>query len=295
MNPTERMLLSLHGLSVGDAFGERCFDYAFTDLQKIEDRILPPAPWLYTDDTEMALSIVDVLRRLERIDPDALAQAFAMRYDPMRGYGGGAHRLLQKLRRGADWRVETPAMFGGSGSYGNGAAMRVAPLGAFFADDFDAVVENAALSARPTHAHIEAQAGAMAIALGAALASRIATGERLAPDAFLTTIAERCPATETKDGIHAAAGLHPRTTARQAAGILGSGSQVSAQDTVPFALWCAARHLDSYADALWTTACGLGDIDTTCAMVGGIVVLSATEDGIPGSWRVAREPLPDGF
>ena len=295
MNSTERMLLSLQGLSVGDAFGERCFDYAFTDLRKIEDRVLPPTPWPYTDDTEMALSIVDVLRRIGRIDPDALAQAFAARYDAMRGYGGGAHRLLQKLQRGADWRVEAPAMFGGSGSYGNGGAMRVAPLGAFFADDLDAVIENAALSALPTHAHPEGQAGAIAVALGAALACRVAEGEKLTPQEFLTAIAERCPATETKEGISAAAELRPQTTSRQAAGILGSGNHVSAQDTVPFALWSAAHHLHDYADALWTTASGLGDIDTTCAMVGGIVALSAMANGIPASWLTTREPLPEGF
>lgn len=294
-NNTERILLSLQGLSVGDAFGEACFYYAFTDLRKIEDRVLPPAPWPYTDDTEMALSIVDVLRRLGRIDLDALAQAFAMRYDPMRGYGGGAHRLLQKLQHGADWRVEAPAMFGGSGSYGNGAAMRVAPLGAFLADDLEAVIENAALSAQPTHSHVEAHSGAIAIALGAALACRIAEGENPTPEKFLTAIADRCPASETRDGINAAAKLRPQTTARRAAGILGSGSQVSAQDTVPFALWAAAHHLDNYTDALWATACGLGDIDTTCAMVGGIVALSATRHGIPASWVAAREPLPEGF
>ena len=111
--------------------------------------------------------------------------------------------MLQKLRTGADWRNEAPAMFGGTGSFGNGAAMRVAPLGAFFADDPDAAVENAALSAQPTHTHIEGTAGAIAIALGAALAWRIAEGERRTPGSFLTTIAARLPASETKDRIAA--------------------------------------------------------------------------------------------
>ena len=60
----------------------------------------------------------------------------------------------------------------------------------------------------------------------------------------------------------------------------------------PFALWCAAQHLDSYEEALWLTASGLGDIDTTCAMVGGIVALSTGTECIPRAWRAAREPLP---
>ena len=295
MTPNDRMLLSLNGLSVGDAFGERCFDYWYNDREAMGNRIPPPPPWLYTDDTEMALSIVDVLRRLGHVDPDVLAAEFARRYDPSRGYGSGARELLEKLRAGAGWRQEAPAMFDGTGSYGNGAAMRVAPLGAFFAGDLDRVIENAALSAQPTHAHCEGVAGAIAVALGAAFAWRITEGERMTPNAFLTTIAARLPACETRDGINVAAELPSGTSAPIAAALLGSGQRVSAQDTVPFALWSAAHSLGNYTDALWNTAAGLGDVDTTCAMVGGIVALSAREQGIPPQWIKAREPLPEGF
>jgi ADP-ribosylglycohydrolase len=73
--------------------------------------------------------------------------------------------------------------------------------------------------------------------------------------------------------------------------VLGSGYRVIASDTVPFALWCAARHLDDYAEALWATVAGLGDRDTTCAIVGGIVALSAGRASIPADWLAAREPL----
>jgi ADP-ribosylglycohydrolase len=70
---------------------------------------------------------------------------------------------------------------------------------------------------------------------------------------------------------------------------------VAGPDTVPFALWCAAQHLDDYEAALWLTVSGLGDRDTTCAIVGGIVALFTGTDGIPAEWRHAREPLPDGI
>lgn len=65
-----------------------------------------------------------------------------------------------------------------------------------------------------------------------------------------------------------------------------------AYDTVPFALWCAARHLGSYEDALWTTVSGGGDRDTTCAIVGGIVAMSTSTKSIPTKLLNAREPLP---
>jgi len=59
-----------------------------------------------------------------------------------------------------------------------------------------------------------------------------------------------------------------------------------------FALWSAAGHLSSYEDALWATVQGLGDRDTTCAIVGGIVVMYAGVESIPQSWLDAREALP---
>ena len=53
-------------------------------------------PWRWTDDTAMAISIVELLERDGTIDPDVLAHAFARRFeqDPNRGYGAGAHNLF---------------------------------------------------------------------------------------------------------------------------------------------------------------------------------------------------------
>jgi ADP-ribosylglycohydrolase len=86
--------------------------------------------------------------------------------------------------------------------------------------------------------------------------------------------------------------LAPGVPVATAVGVLGNGSQVSAQDTVPFVLWCAAQQLGDYEEALWLTVSGLGDRDTTCAMVGGIVACCAGAEAIPAAWRTAREPLP---
>ena len=72
----------------------------------------------------------------------------------------------------------------------------------------------------------------------------------------------------------------------------GNGSLVTAPDTVPFALWCAAHHLENYVKALAVTISGGGDCDTNTAIVGGIVALSAGNDGIPADWRNEKEPFP---
>jgi ADP-ribosylglycohydrolase len=243
----------------------------------------------------MALSIVETLWHYGRLDPDALAKGFSRRYQPWRGYGAGAHRLLRSLQSGADWRTEASQMFGGSGSYGNGAAMRVAPLGAYFADDLEAVRDNAILSAQPTHAHPEGIAGAVAVAVAAALAYRVGEGESMSAEQFLKQVVENVPESETCNGIKLAREIPLSESPTKVARQLGAGYKISAQDTVPFALWCAARHLDHYEEAFWATVSGLGDMDTTCAIACAIVALSARQRGIPTAWLEAREPFPHDF
>jgi ADP-ribosylglycohydrolase len=102
---------------------------------------------------------------------------------------------------------------------------------------------------------------------------------------------ERTPAGPTREGLARARVLSLDVPVARAAAVLGNGSQVISSDTVPFSLWCASRHLHSYADAFWTTVSALGDRDTTCAIVGGIVALSGGRESIPPEWISAREPL----
>ena len=283
--PLEKALLSLDGLSTGDAFGELFF--RLSPEQTTPDD-LPPGPWRWTDDTHMALSIVEVLGKYNHIEQDALACAFARRFseEPFRGYGSGAKLLLALLSMGEEWCELSPRLFGG-GSFGNGAAMRAAPIGGYFHGDPERAAREARLSAVVTHAHPEGQAGAVAVAVAAA----IAAGSPCPPGAgFLDEILLHVPEGLTKEGIRRA--LHiPPDDLYFAALELGTGYEVTAQDTVPFCLWIAAYHLDSFEEALCWTVKGMGDCDTTCAIVGGIVALSAAE--IPKSWLARREPLPD--
>jgi ADP-ribosylglycohydrolase len=281
---------SLIGLAVGDAFGETMFgDPREVDVRIAKREISSRRPWRWTDDTAMALSIVEVLEQLGTIDPDTLAEAFARRWaaDPDRGYGRGAFNLLTRVSYGAPWRREAQKLFDGQGSYGNGAAMRAAPIGAYFAGDLDRVRAEALSSAEPTHAHPEGAAGAVAVAVAAALA---ATG--VPRTELIERVARLTPPGLTLDRLRRAAAIEltadPAVVGRE----LGTGRDVAAHDTVPFCVWVAARHLDSYEDALWTATSQLGDRDTTGAIVGGIVVLATGEASIPAAWRAATEPLP---
>ena len=130
----------------------------------------------------------------------------------------------------------------------------------------------------------------MAVALAAAWMVREGNGIARPTHALIEFVLENIPQTETFHRLKKALEVPLELSPRTAASILGNGTGVISSDTVPFCLWCAARHAVSYPDALWTTVSGLGDRDTTCAIVGGIVALSARE-GIPAEWLKAREPI----
>ncbi len=76
------------------------------------------------------------------------------------------------------------------------------------------------------------------------------------------------------------------------AAVLGCGRRTAAQDTVPFALWSAARALGDYERAFWTTAQVGGDVDTTCAIVGGVIA-AGTAGAPPAGWAEQTEAIPE--
>lgn len=281
---------SLQGLSLGDAFGQTWFRPEDEFAWRMAERAIAGGPWPWTDDTAMAVSVLRILDEHGHVEQDALAARFASAYqaDPYRDYGPSMHGILRDIFEGQDWREAAGQQFGGQGSWGNGAAMRVAPLGAWYADDMDAVVEQAERSAVVTHAHPEAAAGAIAVAVAAALAVRGVSGGSL-----VNAVVARTPDGEVAARLRRIAEAPFHLDPQMIASTVGCGTQVSAPDTVPFAVWCAARHLDDLTAALWATASAGGDVDTTCAIVGGIVAGRTGLAGVPDEWWKLREPLPE--
>lgn len=293
-DPLARAHASLLGVSVGDAFGTMLDAQPDLARRAAKRLVSPQRPWRWTDDTAMAISIVAELAARGVIDPDSLAARFATTFyrDPDRGYGAGAATLLARVAHGADWALESAQMFRGTGSFGNGAAMRAAPLGAYFADQsLDHIRNQAILSAAPTHQHSDGLAGAIAVALAAALVRREVRGV-----ALLEQIVEYLPPGETRKWLGHATRLSLSDDPRIAGEALGTGGNITAADTVPFALWVVARSA-SFEEAAWHAAGHTGegttihgtDRDTLGAIVGGI--MARTVDDIPLLWREATEPV----
>ena len=134
----------------------------------------------WTDDTQMAMGLAASLASCNGLDADQLAGTWARNFAPLRGYGPGAMKLLAMIRDGADWRRANRAVFP-DGSYGNGAAMRAAPLGLYFHRDERALLGAAENASAITHAHPLGIDGALVIARATALA----LDDDLEPSRFL--------------------------------------------------------------------------------------------------------------
>ena len=277
-----RVRLALDGLSLGDSFG---LHFHAPELWRSEfnSRELPPPPWKYTDDTEMALAIADVLAEFGTIEQDQLAAGFARRFglNPYRGYGSGAIEVLQAIEAGrscAKRRVDCLTVKARSATArrcGRHPSGRISP----------------AISQKSPYRHAGRPKSRTRIPTvlpaESPLPSRL-PGPRTIPGADTAAAAElferilaHTPQSPTKCGIERASRLPQDAWEYHAAEQLGCGHNVRSDDTVPFCLWVAARHLDDFTEALWTAARVGGDADTTCAIIGGIVALAVGAEGLP--------------
>lgn len=268
MTPTllERFQGCMLGHALGDGLGAPfeglTSDLIYASFGKPTDIVAkPPVETLYcSDDTHMAIAVAEVLCETGTIDDEKLIQAFSRGYDPKRGYGSGMRQLLEAVQSGEDWRALAAGMFGG-GSYGNGGAMRVAPIGLLFHKNLDRVWEEAGRSAALTHRHPLGIEGAQILATAVALAVRGEAGDH---DALYGELYHRATQDEYQWLLRTAWKLN----ASDSLGFLGSG--LEAHRSVVTAVACFGVSPDSYTGVL-ARALALGnDTDTVMGMAGAI-------------------------
>lgn len=279
---------SLKGISIGDAFGESFFGERSQMMDYIANRKIPTTTWEFTDDTVMAIAVYEQLEKFGEINQNDLAQQFSINHnkDINRGYGATARRILREIGEGGNWNEIAQSVFEGMGSMGNGASMRVGPIGAYYFDDFENVKKLARLSAEITHFNEEGITGAIAVALATALATKMYIEKKtISPNLFIESIAQELPDTDTTSKIKKSLTVPYSYNIDTVRNILGDGTKIMAKDTVPFAIWCAAHNLNNFESALWKAVSILGDRDTICAIVGGITIMSCKTETIPFTWQ----------
>jgi poly(ADP-ribose) glycohydrolase ARH3 len=278
------------GSALGDAIGELAF--RFPEEGRLRAAIATDPLLRYTDDTAMALGLAESLAERRDLDPRHLGQTFHRHFsqEPWRGYASGPPTIFQMVERsGLPYEEAARHLFAGQGSMGNGAAMRVAPLGLFFHDARD-LYDRAAASAAVTHAHPLAQDGAAVQAAAVGLAVQLNPGKPFSPDAFLRRMQGLARTPELKEKLSLLRTLlKSRVPAPQAAGILGQS--VLVQESLPFALFAFLARPHSFEDCLMGAVLNGGDRDTLGAMAGAISGAYLGAAAIPALWREKLENL----
>ena len=279
----------LLGLALGDALGGRFEAQTATHIRgryPTVERLIDSGTdelW-YTDDTQMAIGIAETLATHSSIIEEHLCEAFVANYVPSRGYGRGARTILDAMEDGRDYKGVANSYFPG-GSYGNGAAMRVAPVGLFFRDELSAVHEQARLSALPTHVHPLGIEGAQILALAVAIASQM---EAFDHATFFGELAARCLAPEFSEKMERASSVASVDELE----LLGNG--IEALESVPTAIACFSLNPNSYELTIGNAILLGGDTDTIAAMAGAISGAYNGQDAIPANLLGRLEESPKG-
>lgn len=246
----------------------------------------------FTDDTQQTLCVAEWLIHDDPSDAQSLLRRFAEAYEPWRGYGAGARRILENFfAHEAEWRSLATAVFP-NGSFGNGSAMRVAPVGLRYYHDLRKLIAVARTSSIPTHCHPLAIQGAALQATAVAIATR---SEREIDRVQFIRLLEATfnqfrdvglDTTEFQKALTAIRlGWEKRAPATEMAEILGTG--IEAYSAVPMAIYCFLANAESYERTITEAIFQGGDTDTIACMAGSISGAYLGESAVPSRWRQA--------
>jgi poly(ADP-ribose) glycohydrolase ARH3 len=273
---------ALLGLMAGDALGRPSKERMPEELADRPDIGEEMVGGFYTEDTEMMISVAEMLLDTGRTDQNDLATRLGENLNAMRGYNPGALEVLYRLQQGMDWRDANRAVFE-DGSYGIGGSPRATPVGLLFHHDLDAAIEEADLQAEVTHAHSTGRAGAITVALAVGLAvRRVPFGQAFNQlqetllDAGIDDLQPQFD--QIWDLLEEGEGPTPADI------VSVFGHNLTVQTCVPAALYCAQRHPESYQKAVGF-ACKLGgDADSIAAITGAILGAYHGVSAIPKAW-----------
>ena len=315
---TDKIKGALLGTAIGDALGmpveglshQNVRMYykgikAYRDDEKRQD--LKAGQW--TDDTQFTFALARALTQVRPTSdlPQRAAEAYLTLLPEARRWGPTTRRAVERLAQGIAWReAGQPALVlrGPDGDEAaqptNRAAMRAAPLGAWWAAS-QTSREEAFAVLRPVFEITHTHPASVVAGVGQAFAVRAAlraTSESFDRDAFwselvdITEWAEAWLGGENQDVSHR---LRQLTDHLDDFPLdlqdLCNGSGVLADEAWPFAVAMFARGPELVEATLLSTINVGGDADTTGAMTGALLGALHGWSSFPDAWREELEDV----
>lgn len=238
----------------------------------------------YTDDTEMMMAVAESLIEKKGFDGTHMSGKFIEKYHPSRGYGWGTRLTISLMKQGVSWDKVGDFVYE-SGSFGNGSAMRIAPVGLFYFDNLQELKKVSYASSRITHSHPLGMEGAALQANAIALALSSDPKEEFDPREFVLRLMESIsPETPFYLGSlkQIAYLLDQNPSRREVVDILGNNA--TATHSVPTAIYCFLANHQSFEEALVCAINLGGDSDTIGAMTGAVAGAYQGKKAIPERW-----------
>ncbi|XP_062520738.1 ADP-ribosylhydrolase ARH3-like isoform X2 [Corticium candelabrum] len=277
----------------------------------------------YTDDTAMTRVLARSLIECRRFNAKRTAEGFCKEYfeEPWRGYGGSVVRIFRVWK---DEGIDDPfrlarEQFDGKGSFGNGAAMRIAPVALYGYYDWDMTEMAADGSARLTHSHPDAVSGAVLQCRAVWQALQADQHVAMNTDDFIAELKKVLQheeaaklntlhrVTSTESSIMQSSPYHSQLLKMQVllargtpqlgydvADALGNG--VSAKEAVSTAIYAflhSVKYQLSFHELMDYAISIGGDTDTIASMAGAIAGAYCGVDVIPRQFRDAAESVDD--
>jgi poly(ADP-ribose) glycohydrolase ARH3 len=284
------------GCFLGDAFGAG-FEGMSPDKARFRMSMLSKKfSRSYTDDTDMTLALAGSIVQFGRVDPGDIAKQFGLHCDLTRGYAIGTIKAVLALRAGLKWHQVARIVFE-NGSFGNGAAMRVSPVGLIYHHDLDKIQDEAMKQASITHVHPLGQWGAVMQACSVGLAVNQNPKEPFKIEEAIVRLREVLwggPIEYMKalNKVEEMLAKGKKPDAREIVHSLGNG--VEAHFSVPSACYIAITYSPDFCDAIRAAISLGGDTDTIAGMVGAIVGAHVGGRGLPSEWIEQLEDGPRG-
>ncbi|MGH7896740.1 MAG: ADP-ribosylglycohydrolase family protein, partial [Candidatus Binatia bacterium] len=282
---------ALLGTLAGDALGAPFEGWSAARIAREVGEIRAMLPGrgragTYTDDTQMMIVVAEWLIEDGNDEGGKLAERLAASYDPARGYGRGTTDVVRRLKAGESWETAAEHTFP-RGSFGNGAAARVAPCALLLHHDREALERLVEVSAVVSHPHPLGLAGAALQARQIALAISFRE-QPIDPIAFVVELRSSLGSTEFRGKLRAVEECLENPVS---AGVVRDrlGCNDTALGSVATALYCFLSRLESFEAAV-SFAVGLGgDTDSIAAMTGAIAGAYQGGAAIPKAWRAGLE------
>jgi poly(ADP-ribose) glycohydrolase ARH3 len=279
-----KYLGAMVGSALGDAIGELAF--RCPEKQSLYELVDQLEKLVYTDDTAMAIGLAEAILQKKGIDQQHLGDVFSQNFyrEPWRGYASGPPTIFSLVRYyGISYADAAKSLFGGIGSLGNGAAMRIVPIGLFFHNS-ERLYEEACASAEVTHAHPVGKDGAAVQAWAIAQAVKLDPEKEFPMEIFTQGLIAFARTPEIREKMKLVQILiNEEISPHMATDRLGRS--VAVDESMPFAIYSFLRYPKSFEDCLFCAILNGGDRDTLGAMACAISGAYLGIEAIPHSWQ----------